>query len=80
MEKKLVPQSISKERLQKLEAQATLTPQQEEAKARKIEREEARLKELNIPIESKKSKDRSPVGKPFFRTSRPLLTEQAFDY
>lgn len=51
MEKKLVPQSISKERLQKLEAQATLTPQQEEAKARKIEREEARLKELNIPIE-----------------------------
>ena len=62
MEKKLVPQSISKERLQKLEAQATLTPQQEEAKARKIEREEARLKELNIPIESKKSKDRSPVG------------------
>lgn len=62
MEKKLVPQSISKEKLQKLEAQATLTPQQEEAKARKIEREEARLKELNIPIESKKSKDRSPVG------------------
>lgn len=62
MEKKLVPQSISKEKLQKLEAQATLTPQQEEAKARKIEREEARLKELNIPIESKKSKDRSPAG------------------
>ncbi len=62
MEKKLVPQSISKERLQKLEAQATLTPQQEEAKARKIEREEARLKELNIPIESKESKDCSPDG------------------
>lgn len=62
MEKKLVPQSISKERLQKLEAQATLTPQQEEAKARKIEREKVRLKELNIPTESKESKDRSPVG------------------
>lgn len=62
MEKKLVPQSISKERLQKLEAQATLTPQQEEAKARKIEREKARLKELNIPTESKESKDCSPAG------------------
>ena len=62
MEKKLVPQSISKERLQKLEAQATLTPQQEEAKARKIEREEARLKELNIPAESKTSKDCCPAG------------------
>lgn len=62
MEKKLVPQSISKEKLQKLEAQATLTPQQEEAKARKIEREKVRLKELNIPTESKESKDCSPAG------------------
>ncbi|KGN85065.1 C2 family cysteine protease [Porphyromonas gulae] len=62
MAKKLVSQSISKERLQKLEAAATLTPQQEEAKARKIEREEARLKELNIPTESKESKDRIPTG------------------
>ncbi|KGL47895.1 calpain family cysteine protease [Porphyromonas gulae] len=62
MAKKLVSQSISKERLQKLEAAATLTPQQEEAKARKIEREKARLKELNIPTESKESKDCSPAG------------------
>ena len=62
MAKKLVPQLISKERLQKLEAKATLTPQQEEAKARKIEREEAKLKELNIPVESKECKDCSPTG------------------
>lgn len=62
MAKKLVSQSISKERLQKLEAKATLTPQQEEAKARKIEREEAKLKELKISAKSKESEDCSPDG------------------